>query len=191
MDLNEDQDMEDAEGSHSDDADEDEDDYEEEEGEDNEFIDLLDVLDGKGELETGSDADDRAKHPINDERKFSEDGDDGKEGDDEEVGGRVDNDDDDGYEEDSVESDDGKLVSTPSDMEDAAPEALDELQTFISTLSPTAKKRKALEVNAPDRSRKQRRLSLKERTEAGAENEFRAQNSGTSFTFTGYLLPSF
>ncbi|KAG5633053.1 hypothetical protein DXG03_008666, partial [Asterophora parasitica] len=102
------------------------------------------------------------------------------EGDEEDEDGGVDEDSDNEEDDEASadeESDDEMLAS---DVEDA-PEALDDLQNFISTLDPTAKKRKASDTDAPtatDRSRKQRRLTLKERTEAGAESEFRAQASG-------------
>lgn len=176
--LNEDEEMEDVvEGRHSDNSGASEED--EEEGDDDEFINLLDVLDGKGEIEPGSDAD-------NPGGRIREMGDDAEE-DEEEEG---DSDDDDSHIRDHSNNDDDSLAFTPSDTEDPTPEALDKLQNFISTLNPTAKKRKALD--GPDtssstlveRTRKQRRLFLNERTEAGTENEFRARNSGTFTKFT-------
>ncbi|RDB24478.1 Uncharacterized protein C57A7.06 [Hypsizygus marmoreus] len=170
IDLNEDQEMADEKSDETDEEDE------EEEGDDDEFIDLLDVLDGRGELDTGSNAEDDHKPKRTDERETG----------DEEASDEEDEDDDDSDRDD-------KLAFSPSDTEDIAPEALDELQNFISTLDPTAKKRKAPEHEfsepGADRSRKQRRLTLKERTEAGAENEYRAQTSGTKLNLDDLLAP--
>jgi U3 small nucleolar RNA-associated protein 14 len=195
--LNEDEDMADVDERHSDNSKEGEDD-DEEEGEDDEFIDVLDILDGRGEIDTESSAEDPPKPTLENRGRKMLKPRDGAEEVDEDVGESGvddpeeddDDDDDDASMEYSSDHNDDKLAFTPSDTEDAAPEALDELQNFISALNPTAKKRKALD--GPDasssslvqRSRKQRRLSLKERTEAGAENEFRAQNSGMSVKFT-------
>ena len=83
-----------------------------------------------------------------------------------------------------------KLGFTFSDTKDTAPEALDELQSFISSLSPLSKKHKASDGADTssnvlvERSQKQWRLFLKECTEAGAENEFHAQQSGMSLQFS-------
>jgi U3 small nucleolar RNA-associated protein 14 len=190
VDLDEDEDMEDVEKQRSDNS------GEEEEGEDDEFIDILDVLDGKGEIDTGSDAEGRPKpalqyHEGKPILEAAADADFG-EGD---VGDDTDDATDDGDDsgENSQDNDDEEFSFTHSDTEDAVPEALDDLQNFISTLNPIGKKRKALEgpdassSAATERSRKQRRLSLKERTEAGAENEFRAQNSGKSVNSSAAL----
>jgi U3 small nucleolar RNA-associated protein 14 len=189
VDLDEDEDMKGVEAQTSDSSGEDD------EGEDDEFIDILDVLDGKGEIDTGSDAEGQPKLALqhHQERRMLEaaadvdfgEGDNGHET--EEAT------DEEEEEENSHDSDDEKLLFTHSDTEDAVPEALDDLQNFISTLNPTEKKRKALEgpdaslSAAAERSRKQRRLSLKELTEAGAENEFRAQNSGESVNLSVVL----
>jgi U3 small nucleolar RNA-associated protein 14 len=166
---------------------EDDDDGEEEEGEDDEFIDVLDVLDGRGEIDDESNVVGRPRPTIEERgRRPFETGDGGDHEDDREGGDNTDS--DDSMEHPSADDDD-ELAFTPSDIEDAPPEALDELQNFISALSPLSKKRKALDSADTsssalvERSRKQRRLSLKERTEAGVENEFRAQHSGTSLQF--------
>lgn len=181
VDLNEeDEDMEKGEHHNAGNSD----DEEEEEGDDDEFIDILDVLDGKGEVDIQSDVEDTtttsAKHwrtgdeddIVNDEEI--------QEGEEEDEDEDEDEEGEDGEDEDE---DDEQLAFSPSDSEDAAPEALDELQNFISTLDPSTKKRKAPTDNeAPassTQSRKLRRLTIKERTEAGAENEFRTQTSGT------------
>lgn len=156
VDLNEDEDM----------APPEEEDEDEEEGDPGEFIDLLDVLDGKGEIDMGSDDDKRPKHPR---QKDSED----EASEDEEQ---------EGEEEESEEEEHNDPLSASDD--DEAPEASEEFQKFISTLDPTTKKRKADEAESTDgpakdtRSRKRRLIA--ERTEAGAEDEFRAHASGLS-----------
>ena len=63
------------------------------------------------------------------------------------------------------------------------PEALDQLNDFVSNLDVTSKKRKAIDEVGPsaDVPARKRRL-VKERTEAGAENEFRARSSGVCYS---------
>ncbi len=81
-------------------------------------------------------------------------------------------------EEEEEEESDEEDPFTPSDEDDAAPEALENLQNFISTLDTSSKKRKPsaedLPIDAPPRKRR----ILKERTEAGEENEFRTHGAG-------------
>lgn len=178
VDLNEDADGDDVKMHQDANSDEEE----EEEGNDDEFIDILDILDGRGEVDNDEDTENTAQKPPKTPRQTEpteeQDGDDQSSGDEEESDSEPASD---------VEDDDDII---PSDgEEDLSPEALDELQDFISTLDPAARKRKAPEddhgttsqTNVDrDRSRKQRRLTmLKELTEAGVENEFRAQTSGT------------
>ena len=169
VDLNEDED-EDLRPNGGDDSDEEE----EEEGDDDEFIDLLDVLDGKGDIDMGSD-DDKAAVTRADSA--------------EEEGSELVQDEQSGEEDSEVESDeeaaaeDENMAFIPSE-DDEAPEALDQLQQFVSGLDVTSKKRKAPEdssvvPNAEARAR--RRRLTKERTEAGDENEFRAHSSGGQY----------
>ena len=74
-------------------------------------------------------------------------------------------------------SEDG-LDFDPSDDEEA-PEALDQLNDFISTLDVTSKKRKTAEdLDASTDTRARKRRLAKKKTEAGFENEFRARSSG-------------
>jgi len=132
-------------------ADEDED---EDEGDSGEFIDLLDVLDGKTRT------DDDEKRPKS---KGSED----------DSEDEAENSDEDEQEEDN------QNAFAASDDEDL-PEASDEFQKFIAGLDTTTRKRKADETDGKSakasRSRKKRLIT--ERTEAGAEDEFRAHTSG-------------
>ncbi|KAG6840084.1 hypothetical protein C0991_009061 [Blastosporella zonata] len=193
VDLNEDEDVEEGEEAEGPSGDEEDDEEEEEEeGDPDEFIDVLDMLDGRGEMDN---ADDGAAPAKSSERSgitrsrpsdMDEDEDEGGAGDDASA-----MDEDESADDDSEAEE--KMEFSPSDSEDAEPEALDELQNLISTLDPTAKKRKAIDGDAPilgtERTRKQRRLNLKERTEAGAENEFRAQSSGSKLNLDDLLAP--
>ena len=81
--------------------------------------------------------------------------------------------------ENSDEEKNNQNAFAASDDEDL-PEASDEFQKFIAGLDTTAKKRKADETDGESakasRSRKKRLIT--ERTEAGAEDEFRAHTSG-------------
>ncbi|KIM35627.1 hypothetical protein M413DRAFT_449671 [Hebeloma cylindrosporum] len=181
VDLNEDEDG-DLQPNGGDGSDESEE--EEEEGDDDEFIDLLDVLDGKGDIDMGSD-DEKPSASLNHNA--------------EQAGSGLERDDDESGEDDSeVESDedpaaaeDAEMAFVPSD-DDEAPEALDQLQQFVSGLDVTSKKRKAPEdssaaANAEARAR--RRRLTKERTEAGDENEFRAHSSGSKLNLEDLLTP--
>ncbi|KAJ3500661.1 hypothetical protein NLJ89_g9697 [Agrocybe chaxingu] len=178
--LNEDEDMGSlGSGSRSEDSDEDE-----EEGDDDEFIDLLDVLDGKGDIDMGSDdekipsrkSDAHSSRPSVEEDEAKE------------------NIDEDGSEEDSDEEDedeDEDMAFVPSDH-DESPEALDQLQDFVSNLDVTTKKRKALEdgvVGDVSESRARKRRLMKEKTEAGEENEFRVQSTGVKLNLDDLLAP--
>ncbi|KAK0451758.1 Utp14-domain-containing protein [Armillaria borealis] len=168
VDLNEDEDMgeEKKDGS---DADEDE------EGEDDEFIDVLDILDGRGEPDNGTDNEAQlssSKKPTPPTPARARENAEGRDTEEEE-------------EEESDEED----PFTPSDEDEAAPEALENLQNFISTLDTSSKKRKPsaedLPVDAPPRKRR----ILKERTEAGEENEFRTHGAGSKLNLDDLLAP--
>jgi U3 small nucleolar RNA-associated protein 14 len=80
------------------------------------------------------------------------------------------------------------------DEDEEMPDALDDLNNFVSNLDVTSAKRKATEdhseVGATDTRARKRRL-VKERTEAGAENEFRARSSGILFIYLLRRHPSF
>ena len=175
--------MDEGEGAGSD-----EDDEMEEEGNDDEFIDVLDVLDGKGEVDNGGDLGTVVKGRTNDSgtTEWDNEGGSGGEDHDEEEG----EDEDDNEEEGDSDADD-QLAVSPSESEDAPPEALDHLQNFISTLDPSSKKRKAPagDDTLPDDegARTRKRRMIKERTEAGVENEFRAQTAG-AFLSCSFIL---
>jgi U3 small nucleolar RNA-associated protein 14 len=150
---------------------------EEEEGDDDEFINLLDVLDGKGDIDMGSDNDTTPKKKAAVSHTDSA----------EQDGPELEQDEESGEDDSEVESDKGLAAAEDEEMafapseDDEAPEALDQLQQFVSGLDVISKKRKAPEdfsatLNTEGRERKRRHM--KERTEAGDENEFRAHSSG-------------
>ena len=80
-----------------------------------------------------------------------------------------------------------KIILIPDGRRHDDSEALDNLNEFVSNLDSDVLKRKATEdfseVGAitDTRACKRRRLAITERTEAGAENEFRARSSGIYF----------
>ncbi|KAK0223862.1 Utp14-domain-containing protein [Armillaria fumosa] len=168
VDLNEDDDMGQEEKDRSD-VDEDE------EGEDDEFIDVLDILDGRGEPDNGTDneaqpSSSKKPTPLTPSRTL------------ENVEGR-------GTDEEEEEESDEEDPFTPSDVDEAGPEALENLQNFISTLDTSSKKRKPsaddLPIDAPPRKRR----ILKEQTEAGEENEFRTHGAGSKLNLDDLLAP--
>ncbi|KAK0205350.1 Utp14-domain-containing protein [Desarmillaria ectypa] len=165
VDLDEDEDAD--EGKDGSDVDE--------EGEDDEFIDVLDILDGRGEPDNGTDeaqpsSSKKATPPTPSRVRENVEGGDKDE------------------EEEEEESGEEDLFSSP-DEDEAAPEALENLQNFISTLDTSSKKRKTsaddLPVDAPPRKRR----ILKERTEAGEENEFRTHGAGSTLNLDDLLAP--
>ncbi|KAG6891640.1 hypothetical protein C0992_001326 [Termitomyces sp. T32_za158] len=202
VDLNEDGDGKDDDHMKS--QVQDEDDEEEEEGDSDEFIDILDVLDGRGDVDFDGDneAVEKALEPNKVKQSQLSDAD--EDGNDEDR-----NDEDEGHEsserEDETETEEmeedeseedaserEELAFTPSDIEDVEPDALDGLQNFISSLDTTTKKRKVSGDDVSEsveRTRKQRKVVLKESTAAGVENEFRVQNSGVKLTLQDLLAP--
>lgn len=165
MDLNED---EDQHGDAVDDEDEDE----EMDGDDGEFINLVDVLDGKADADMGDDGSTSLKHSLTKATKWTRE----SVVDDEDV-----DEESEGVEEESSSAEEANLDFTPSDDE-AGPEALDELENFITSLETSDKKRKdhpdSNTSNSQEPKRKKYQI-IRERTEAGTENEFRTQASGT------------
>ena len=185
VDLNENEDMDSDDGGKQKANDSESEEEEEEEGGDDEFIDLLDVLDGKGDIDMGSD--DENKQPGASTSKIVESDED--EGMEEDENSEVEEDE----ERDNDEEENEQMDIAPSDDEDT-PGALDQLQDFVSGLDVSAKKRKAPEdetnetSNTEPRTTRKRRLLTKEKTEAGEENEFRAHTSGMPTSFTSSAL---
>lgn len=142
---------------------------EEEVGDDDELMNLVDVLDGKGEIDSG---DNQEKKSPKGDKLFSN----GLVQDNRESQSEEDEtDDDDEGEEEEEES----MAFAPSENEEA-PNALQQLQNFVSNLDSSAKKRKA--PDGVDRAelegRTRKRRLLQETTEAGEENEFHVRSSG-------------
>ncbi|KAG5724388.1 hypothetical protein E4T56_gene16087 [Termitomyces sp. T112] len=169
----------------------DEEEDEEEEGDSDEFIDILDVLDGRGEVDWNSDNEATTKHSERNRgtRSQPRDTDEDEEREEE---GEIDKEMRESDSEEDASDEEEKFAFTPSDTEDVEPDALVDLQNYISTLDTTAKKRKVSEDDTSvgvERTRKQRRVTLKERTEAGAENEFRVKSSGTKLNLEDLLAP--
>ena len=84
------------------------------------------------------------------------------------------------HESDDSEEDEGESsMGSVSDAEDA-PGDSDNLETFITNLDPSAKRKSTSEPDhdAQSDSRPRKRRMVEERTEAGAENEFYAQLNG-------------
>ncbi|KAK2462885.1 hypothetical protein APHAL10511_005083 [Amanita phalloides] len=168
VDLNEDNN---EPGENTDEADD-----EEMEGDDEEFISLVEVLDGKAGIDDAGPASEFVSSKDHPTREICcED--------------EADDESDNAEKESSVAKE--ILDFTPSDDE-AAPEALDELENFITSLQTSDKKRK----NHPNASasaflepKHKKRQIIKERTEAGAESEFRTQSSGSKLRLEDLLAP--
>ena len=133
MDFDEDEDMD--QGSKLDDVND-----EKEESDDDEFIDLLNVLDGKGEIDIGGDTEDTPKPPSQPPRKAEED----FSADEDHRNRKSDGEDDsEGDSGSDVASEDEKMeVEFSGDEDDVSPEALEEIQNFVSKLDPTSSKKR-------------------------------------------------
>ncbi|KAH0837758.1 Utp14 protein-domain-containing protein [Lanmaoa asiatica] len=143
-------------------------DEEMDEGSAGEFFDVLDKVD-----EQMRDVQTRAM-AVEDEGEWkgAEDADVGMSGD--EVGDEASDEEDEG---DSAVDEDDELRISASDSEDPSPEALAELETFLSNLDPAAShKRKPDEVAEFGPKKRQRVI---DRTEGGEESEFGVRGSST------------
>ncbi|KAG6380581.1 Utp14 protein-domain-containing protein [Boletus reticuloceps] len=190
VDLNEDSDAQSGDSrlvSENEDADEDEDEDEMDEEVSGEFFDALDVFDGRTDVENGEDPprkEDKklqniqakdAVVEVEDEWRGTQDADVRMGEDEPEDENRDENEEDDEEDEDSAVDEDDELRISASDAEDPSPEALADLETFLSNLDPTApQKRKPGEAVESD-PKKRRRVT--DRTEAGEENEFGVRGS--------------
>ncbi|KAF9237059.1 Utp14 protein-domain-containing protein [Melanogaster broomeanus] len=159
-------------------------DAEMEDGSAGDFFDVLDVFDGRADVEDDEGAPPKiAKKSEEVQRRIEVDK--GDEEDEEEWKGAGegegddDDDDDDESEGEEDDEDDEDLFISASDSEGPSPEALAELESFITKLDPTdTRKRKSDNAPAPETRTKKRRI-LAERTEAGEESEFGARGSST------------
>jgi U3 small nucleolar RNA-associated protein 14 len=172
VDLNEDEEMDPQESDGTEEEDE------EEVGDDDQFMNLVDILDGKGEIDAGSDQEKSSQmqsdqlpfNCVDKEPRLNED--------EAEDANEVAFDEDEDYEDDG-----GEEMAFSASEDEEVPSALDQLQTFVSNLDVTAKKRKAPDeadgaaVEHKEGRTRKRRL-LQEKTEAGEENEFHVRSSG-------------
>ncbi|KAG2144709.1 Utp14 protein-domain-containing protein [Suillus bovinus] len=158
VDLNEDSDDVVSDAASEDKLEEDEDE-EMEDGDAENFFDILEVFDGKADAE-----DDAPTKQATEKITISA------------VSGEIGESEDDQMPEDD-HSEEEDAVSASED--EASPEALAELENFISKLDPAGdKKRKSNDVSATQSVSKKRRL-MQERTEAGDEGEFGVSAGGS------------
>ena len=151
-----------------------------------EFFDILDVFDGKAEVDEISeskiqrhDADSKGSTVP----KMIEESIDENEGEDEgesdegegegegEVGGSDDDDNDD------------EIIALSASDEEPSLDALASLETFVSGLDTSHKRKASPETNVSDTRARKRRM-INERTESGVENEFGVRASGKSMNTT-------
>ncbi|KZT08788.1 Utp14-domain-containing protein [Laetiporus sulphureus 93-53] len=204
VDLNEDEDEEDIEQAEEHSANgsshDGEDEEEEEEGDPDEFIDVLDIMDGKAEPGSEDDVEgeregdalrrtkEQASKPISSHR-VDEDVD--EEMDEVENGRRSGSEEEEGDEEEEEEGDDQQISGSEGEDEEAN---LDDLARFVTTLDVGHKRKAPDDEDQEQRSgenaaRARKRRILKERTEAGAENEFAAHVGGDKLRLDDLLAP--
>lgn len=173
VDLNEDSDNLVSDVDSADKPQEDEDE-EMEDGDAENFFDILEVFDGKADVDDDAPAM-KAKEKI--KTPISDIPDEASELEDDEMS-----------EDEQEEQDEDEYAISASDRE-ASPEALAELENFLSKLEPAeGKKRKSDDASATQSLLKKRRL-MEERTEAGAEGEFGVSTAGESQrTFCNIVL---
>ncbi|KAK0498773.1 Utp14-domain-containing protein [Armillaria luteobubalina] len=80
-------------------------------------------------------------------------------------------------------------LSSSKKLTPPAPSPLENLQNFISTLDTSSKKRKTFAEDLPVDAPPRKRRILKERTEAGEENEFRIHGTGSKLNLNDLLAP--
>ena len=147
----------------------------EEEGDPSEFIDVLDVLDGRGDPDSG---DDMGEVERQDQASAKGNREGAEEGDGEGVDEDMERSEEDSDEQSEDEEETGIVISASEGEEDEGGDsALQELEHFVSSLD-AGQKRKALDEDdvqhGGDSKPARKRRLLRERTEAGAENEFAA-----------------
>lgn len=165
-----------------------------------EFFDVLDVFDGRADVKNDEHSPPKVEKNLQyvqtkatsmedeEEWKGAEDADIDMSGD--EVGDEARDEDQDDDEEDgdsAVDEEDEFRISA-SDSEDPSPEALADLETFVSNLDPAAShKRKPDEAAEPG---PKKRLRLNDRTEAGEESEFGVRGKYIHRYHTSHVLIS-
>ena len=145
-----------------------------------EFFDILDVFDGKAEVDEISeskiqrhDADSKGSTvPKMIEESIDESEGEGESEGESEVGGSGDDDDN-----------DDEIIALSASDEEPSLDALASLETFVSGLDTSHKRKASPETNVSDTRARKRRM-INERTESGVENEFGVRASGTSMMTT-------
>ena len=143
-----------------------------------EFFDILDVFDGKAEVDEISesknqrhDADSKGSTvPKMIEESIDENEGEGESESESEVGGSGDDDDD-------------EIIALSVSDEEPSLDALASLETFVSGLDTSHKRKASPETNVSDTRARKRRM-INERTESGVENEFGVRASGKSMMTT-------
>lgn len=210
VDLNEDDDNE-ADG-HSDEqsdgnsegaASDDEEEEEEEEGEPGDFLDVLDVLDGRAHLDSEEDMGDIEREAGSKQKQdkmasqaMGRDGDVDMDDDDEaeRFGSSSEGDEDEDDEEENEEQGPEGQISASEEEQEQDELALQNLGQFVTSLG-AGQKRKASngeegeKEGGGDAARVRKRRLLKERTEAGEENEFAAHIGGRKLNIDDLLAP--
>ncbi len=175
MDLNEDTDEDVADEPEEDESGAS--DEEEEEGDPDEFIDVLDILDGRGEPQSEDDLGEVQKQPsVRRQEKSRRPQEETNAGTDIRSGEGESEDEE--MDEEEVEDASEDVISVSESEDDADASALQNLETFITSLD-AGKKRKVPDDNdatetPAGQDRKQRRRLLKEQTQTGTESEFAA-----------------
>ena len=149
-----------------------------------EFFDILDVFDGKAEVDEISESKNQ-RHDVDskgstvtkmieesiDEDEGEDDESEDEDEDEDEVGGSDDDDNDD------------EIIALSASDEEPSLDALASLETFVSGLDTSHKRKASPEANVSDTRARKRRM-INERTESGVENEFGVRASGTSMMTT-------
>ena len=146
-----------------------------------EFFDILDVFDGKAEVDEifeskdqRHDADSKGSTvPKMIEESIDENEGEGESESESEVGGSDDDDDD----------NDDEIIALSASDEEPSLDALASLETFVSGLDTSHKRKASPETNVSDTRARKRRM-INERTESGVENEFGVRASGKSMMTT-------
>ncbi|KAL6304845.1 Utp14 protein-domain-containing protein [Sparassis latifolia] len=200
VDLNEDTDQdEEEEGLEDGDGSVSEDGEEEEEGYPDEFIDVLDILDGRGEPESGNNMGEKEKEGAESRKNKKPEKpilnvqgvDEGNDDEDEEMDAG-DGEGESQFQASEEEDDDHRISASEGEDEDLS--ALQNLEDFVSSLD-VGQKRKApddaegTEGRGDDTIRARKKRILKERTEAGEENEFAAHLGGEKLKLDDLLAP--
>ena len=160
-----------------------------------EFFDVLDVFDGRADVEDEDDSPPKLDKKLKDvQTKVTVVEDEGEWGGTGEVSVGMSEDEEeaegDDEDEDSAddEDEDDELRISASDSEDLSPEALADLETFLSNLDPaTSHKRKPDDVTQLVTTKRQR---LADRTEAGEESEFGVRGIRPCRCCTTHVLTS-